>query len=161
MHDIRGLAAQQLQGGTAEKAKPLGIIRIIAARRAVKKVAIEVGIGTDQVNRHVIADRGLEYRCFLPAVGNRNGEFVGHLAQNEIALKGRTIGRRDDADFVTEPRQCDRKRAEHVGQAAGLGEGRDFGGNHRDLHLGSLKLFNAVAWRGLAGLFFVGQKQYR
>src|SRR5258705_10147209 len=158
MYDIRALAAQQLQSGAAEKAEPLGIIRIIAAWRAVKKLAIEVGIGPDQVNRHAIADRALEHRCFLPAVGNGNGEFVGHLTQNEIALKSRTIGRRDNADFVTEPRQRDRKRAEHVGQAAGLGEGRELRGTQPHLYLGPLDYSVPLLGVALAGLLFVRQK---
>src|SRR5581483_692997 len=134
MDNRRGLAPQQLQRGAAEEAEALGIVRVISGRRAVEKLAVEIRIAAEQINRDALGERAFQDRHRDALAGEIDGQGLRLLAQAEFAAQGLAVGGRDDADFVAEPLQGERERAEHVRQAAGLGEGRDFGSDHRDLH---------------------------
>ncbi len=134
MHDVGGMAAQDLERGAAEKNKTLGVVGIIAARRAVEKFAIEVWIGANQVDRYFFTDGCFENGSLLQAVGKRHRKRYAGLPQRKISLHRRAICRRHDADFVAEPLQGDAQRADDVSQASGLGQGSHLRRDHGDVH---------------------------
>ncbi len=139
--DLRGPAdarARALQRGEAlqrapvEEDEALAVVPVVAVGGAVEAVAIVVVVVLEQVDRHPGRAVGLEERALRDAISQ------GHLHARDDDPRIGGVGlhppvlRHHDPDVVPEARQRAGQRPRHVGQAAGLGEGRDLGRHQQD-----------------------------
>ena len=140
MDDVVGtiLPDREFHGGPREKNKSLCIVWIVFGT-AVKCGSIEILIVGDQVDRR----RNCRLRIAETASQNLCGEAPrsnGHFKPETGGLNGQplrqgfSIGRDHEGHIATEPSQCPRQRASHIGQAAGLGKGYGLTGYKKNAH---------------------------
>jgi hypothetical protein len=87
MDQVDRLVAQKLEGGAAKKNKSLGIVGIVAIGRAIKKLAIKVLIGSDQVDRDSFAQDSFKDRGFDCMISNRCRQSDARITHGEFTLQ--------------------------------------------------------------------------
>ncbi len=129
-------------GAEAQDGVADGVIPEVAAGAAVDAVArVESGAVDEVVGDAVELERedaGGE-RVRAAAEGELGPDFGGLGGKLEIEVVGE-----DDGDLLADFAEGGGEGAEHVGEAAGLAQGRDFGGDHQHAaHVRSISLLTA------------------
>ena len=125
--DLRGL-----QHGAAEQREALGIVVIVAQRRAVERIAVEVRRVVDEIELHSSAHAAVEHGTEAVTVIEGNGNAGDDLAR--IVELGLLVTRKIDGDLVAQMGERGRQGANDIGQPAGLGKGYALGCRKGDMH---------------------------
>src|SRR5262249_11971580 len=92
---------------------------------AVERRTVVVPVVRHEVDGHAVAEPAFQERALDAAVADRHRQPGHDDSQRAGDRRGATGKRHHDADVVAEPREGLRQRPGHVGEAAGLGEGRN------------------------------------
>ena len=125
------------------KGEALGVVGIVAGASSVKLLAVKEFGAIDEVELHAVAPAAVydadEAVVVLEGDGD-GGDGVGDFA-GDVRTDAR-VERQIDGNVVAELCQLRRERADHVGEAAGLGERHALGGGKNDLHWTNTRNFS-------------------
>ncbi len=136
LRDADGLRG--LNHRPAKEAESLSIVRIVSALGAIKFLPIKEFWRFDKVVLHAIAQAAIndsDKTVVIAEGDSERADDIFWIVLNELAHA--RVERNVDGNLVTEPDQLTRQRADHVGQPAGLGEGRALRSCESNLHLSS------------------------
>ena len=133
--DVRDEAQRQaaFQDGLAEENEALGVVRVVSLAGSVQRVAQEVAVVFQQVDRHRFGKRALVNEPFARLVPGFRRDLQAERRQRDARRKHRAVFGEHHPHIVAEGLERRGQGAGHIGQAAGLGEGLNFGRNEKDL----------------------------
>ncbi|MCK7505857.1 MAG: hypothetical protein MZV70_18455 [Desulfobacterales bacterium] len=133
--DVRGEAdgPHGLQRGPTEEAEALPVVRIVARRRPVQLVPVEVFRPVDEIRRDAVGAVGQD------AIGERlavhfERRAVDDRRERQVLFPHLPVEGHEDPDVRAQAGEELGEGAGHVGQAARLGVGDDFGSEECDFH---------------------------
>src|SRR5208337_1224983 len=122
-----------LDDGAAEQREALGVIVVVAQRRAVESFAVEKWRIVDKVILNVVMQAAVENGTETIAVVERNRD-AGHHAGSCFELGLAVLGK-EDADLLSHGGERLRQRSHHIGEASGLGKRNALRGDEPNVHV--------------------------
>ena len=117
-----------VERGLAKEGEALGIVRIIALRRAVEKLAIEVRCVPDEDRPQALVLHRVDLGI-VNLASERDANVACRVPDTDTS-----IARNHQVDGVPETHQRFRQSPEHVGQSSRFCKGLRLGADHQNPH---------------------------
>src|SRR5208282_1986064 len=102
------------QNGAAEQGEALSVVVIVAQRRTVERIAVEVRRVVNEIELHSSAHAAVEHRTKTITVVKGDGNAGDHLAR--VVELGLFVTGKIDSDLVAQVGECGWQGAYDIGQ---------------------------------------------